>query len=273
MEWLRRSTDCVAWHDGVKKYQILAFYGSHLRPNAQSDFVCRLSPPPPPLLSPSTVGKRTRLLIFGKNHSQGDKRWQVTGDLALTLEYVLTESRFGIKAVDATTWTIRDVSVGKLRKLTAPQRHGLLLLIFCVATCVHMLFLGFTVRDRVLLAVFARYSIPSLPPDAVFIHVVSPKQRCHQVDFCPSPPGQRITRCGSNKSRVFACVACLACVLQVNDALSDLANAPNDQRRKQVLTRIRTNCSPMNQKWIARVSTLEFQQFLEVVMVTVVKVV
>ncbi|CAM9320873.1 unnamed protein product [Ectocarpus sp. 12 AP-2014] len=81
-----------------------------------------------------------------RNSSPGDKRWQVTGDLALTLEYVLTERRFGIKAVDATTWTVRDV----------------------------------------------------------------------------------------------------------NDALSDLANAPNDQRRKQVLTRIRTNCSPMNQKWIAR---------------------
>lgn len=42
--------------------------------------------------------------------------------------------------------------------------------------------------------------------------------------------------------------------LQVNTALSDLANAANDNRRRQVLNRIRSECSPMNQKWIVRVS-------------------
>lgn len=42
--------------------------------------------------------------------------------------------------------------------------------------------------------------------------------------------------------------------LQVNTALTDLANAPNENRRRQVLNRIRSECSPMNQKWIVRVS-------------------
>lgn len=42
-------------------------------------------------------------------------------------------------------------------------------------------------------------------------------------------------------------------VLQVNAALSKLANAADDAKRKQVLKELRSNCSPMNLKWIARV--------------------
>lgn len=42
--------------------------------------------------------------------------------------------------------------------------------------------------------------------------------------------------------------------VQVNTALTDLATAPNDNRRRHVLNRIRSECSPMNQKWIVRVS-------------------
>eukprot|EP00752_Nemacystus_decipiens_P016381 g14643.t1 len=78
-----------------------------------------------------------------KNPSPGDPRWQVTGDFALTLEYVLTETKRG---VSETKWTIEDV----------------------------------------------------------------------------------------------------------NTALTDLAMAPDDKRRRQVLNRIRSECSPMNQKWIVR---------------------
>lgn len=44
---------------------------------------------------------------------------------------------------------------------------------------------------------------------------------------------------------------------QVNRALTDLAEAPNDNRRRVVLNRIRSDCSPMNQKWIVRVSEEE----------------
>eukprot|EP00903_Cladosiphon_okamuranus_P009258 g8834.t1 len=79
-----------------------------------------------------------------KNPSPGDARWQVPGDFALTLEYVLTQKKRG---VSETKWTIGDV----------------------------------------------------------------------------------------------------------NKALTDLAAAPNDSRRRQVLNRIRSECSPMNQKWIVRV--------------------
>ncbi|CAM9127479.1 unnamed protein product [Scytosiphon promiscuus] len=49
-----------------------------------------------------------------KNPSPGDKRWQVTGDFALTLEYVLTPKPDGLASgsvtVEETTWTIGDVN-------------------------------------------------------------------------------------------------------------------------------------------------------------------
>ncbi|CAM9475934.1 unnamed protein product [Pylaiella littoralis] len=81
-----------------------------------------------------------------RNPSPGNKRWQITGDFALTLEFVLTQSS-GIVVVDKTKWTVGDV----------------------------------------------------------------------------------------------------------NAALSKLANAADDAKRKQVLKEIRSNCSPMNHKWIARI--------------------
>ena len=41
---------------------------------------------------------------------------------------------------------------------------------------------------------------------------------------------------------------------KVNETLSDLAKATSDAKREEVLRRIRVDCSPMNQKWLVRVS-------------------
>lgn len=43
--------------------------------------------------------------------------------------------------------------------------------------------------------------------------------------------------------------------LKVNETLSDLAKATSDAKREEVLRRIRVDCSPMNQKWLVRVSS------------------
>lgn len=55
-----------------------------------------------------TVGDATTTSKLNAVLSQGDKQWQITGDFALTLEYVLTQST-GIMVVDKTKWTVGDV--------------------------------------------------------------------------------------------------------------------------------------------------------------------
>ena len=48
------------------------------------------------------------MMFFCVDLLQGDAQWQVTGDLPLTLEYVLTKAKSG--GLSATKWTVGDVS-------------------------------------------------------------------------------------------------------------------------------------------------------------------